>query len=372
MKPLFKYTGGKYKEYDEFKDKLPTVINNYYEPFVGAGGVLFRLNEENRVQGINYINDNSKTLTDFYKCVGDYNFKVELGYLFDEWLFIRDFSKSIAYNYGDDFFDYIRAKEDKPFVSGKLLERINQFSEVFPSEFNFSLHGFDIREKIIHQLNDKAKRFVKKDIGENETDVPFKCLTTAICQAFYFIIRDMYNDWNACGHKNYYSIYERCAHWIFIREYCFGSMFRFGPDGKFNVPYGGYAYNDKSIGTKLDRIFSDEANFIHEKTVITSYDFESAIKSYDFQENDFMFLDPPYDSTFSDYDGNKFTKQDHERLANTLKSTNCNWMMAIGKTDFIESLYKDFHVSEYGKTYAYQARGTYDNKNTTHLLITNY
>ena len=46
--------------------------------------------------------------------------------------------------------------------------------------------------------------------------------------------------------------------------------------------------------------------------------------------------------------------------------------MAIGKTDFISRLYKDYNVLEYDKTYAYQARGTYDNKKTTHLLISNY
>lgn len=41
MKPLIKYTGGKYREYDFFKDFLPKEINNYYEPFVGGGGVFF-------------------------------------------------------------------------------------------------------------------------------------------------------------------------------------------------------------------------------------------------------------------------------------------------------------------------------------------
>lgn len=46
--------------------------------------------------------------------------------------------------------------------------------------------------------------------------------------------------------------------------------------------------------------------------------------------------------------------------------------MAIGKTEFIENLYKDCYIFEYDKTYMYQARGDYDNKRTTHLVITNY
>jgi hypothetical protein len=46
--------------------------------------------------------------------------------------------------------------------------------------------------------------------------------------------------------------------------------------------------------------------------------------------------------------------------------------MAIGKTDFISDLYDGYEKIEYNKTYMYQARGTYDNKKTTHLLIKNF
>ncbi len=94
---------------------------------------------------------------------------------------------------------------------------------------------------------------------------------------------------------------------------------------------------------------------------------------WNIQENDFMFLDPPYDSTFSEYDGNGFTREDHKRLANCLKNVKGKWLMAIGKTDFIADLYKDYYIVEYDKTYMYQARGgEYDGKKTTHLVITNY
>ena len=101
-------------------------------------------------------------------------------------------------------------------------------------------------------------------------------------------------------------------------------------------------------------------------------DFEEEIKRHDYCEDDLIFLDPPYDSTFSEYDDNSFTHEDHIRLEKTLRDVKCKWIMAIGKTDFISNLYKDYNVLEYDKTYAYQARGTYDNKKTTHLLISNY
>ena len=48
----------------------------------------------------------------------------------------------------------------------------------------------------------------------------------------------------------------------------------------------------------------------------TCYDFEKAIKLAEFEEDDFMFLDPPYDTEFSTYAQNDFTRTDQSRLAN--------------------------------------------------------
>ena len=166
---------------------------------------------------------------------------------------------------------------------------------------------------------------------------------------------------------------ERSAQWVFIREYCFGSMFRFGPNGDFNIPYGGFDYNSKNFTSKIQNITNDEAKTLFKETNIQCNDFETVINKWNIQENEFMFLDPPYDSTFSEYDGNGFTREDHKRLANCLKNVKGKWLMAIGKTDFIADLYKDYYIVEYDKTYMYQARGgEYDGKKTTHLVITNY
>ncbi len=85
-----------------------------------------------------------------------------------------------------------------------------------------------------------------------------------------------------------------------------------------------------------------------------------------------MILDPPYDSTFTDYDNNVFGKEKHIRLAETLKLCKCKWLIDIGKTDFICELFKDYNIVEFDNTYMYKARDEYDNKRTKHLIITNY
>lgn len=368
LKPLIKYTGGKYKEYENIKQYFPEEINNYYEPFFGGGGVYFRLHNENKVKGKNYINDFSDSLIEFYHSVQVDEFANELNKISDAWDFIRDFAEECVAKFGNLFHSCIVYDKEKEFINTEVRNFIEQ--ELKNCKLNF--HGFSLNKRIESSINDKLYRFRKKNIGENELEASYDALVTCICQAFYFTIRDMYNDWNNHGNKDNYSREERSAHWLFIREYCFGSMFRFDSKGNFNIPYGGKSYNNKCFSCKIDKIISEETKTLFRNTDIQCKDFEEVINGYDFQDGDFMFLDPPYDSTFSEYDDNGFNRDDHKRLAKTLKVCKCKWLMAIGKTDFIADLYKDCYVIEYNKTYMYQARGEYDNKHTTHLLITNY
>ena len=87
-----------------------------------------------------------------------------------------------------------------------------------------------------------------------------------------------------------------------------------------------------------------------------------------------MFLDPPYDSTFTDYGYCTFEKKDHKKLAECFKQTKIKCLMIIGKTDFICDLYKGYIVGEYDKKYRFKIHsGRVGNEiNTKHLIIKNY
>lgn len=85
---------------------------------------------------------------------------------------------------------------------------------------------------------------------------------------------------------------------------------------------------------------------------IYNYDFEEFLLKTNPTENDFIFLDPPYDSKFSSYDNNEFNRNDHKRLADyLLNKCKAKWMMIISKTDFIYDLYNQpgIHIQEYDK-----------------------
>ena len=167
------------------------------------------------------------------------------------------------------------------------------------------------------------------------------------------------------------SIQYQAANFYFIREYCYGSMFRYNAKGEFNIPYGGMSYNRKDMRSKIDSMFNREMEALFAKTDIHCCDFEELLSKVKLSEKDFMFLDPPYDTDFSDYDGVDFTKFDQERLAYVLKKTLARFILVIKNTDFISGLYeKDFRILSFDKQYTYNVRSR-NNRDAEHLIITN-
>jgi DNA adenine methylase len=159
-----------------------------------------------------------------------------------------------------------------------------------------------------------------------------------------------------------------------MRNYAYSGMFRYSSKGDFNVPYGGIAYNSKQLTKKLSYYQSDDVKEHFSKTNIFNLDFEEFLRRTNPKENDFVFLDPPYDSEFSTYAQNAFTKEDQTRLANyMINKCRAKWMMIIKNTDFIYNLYNraGINIRTFDKEYLVSFMNRNDKK-VTHLLITNY
>lgn len=372
LKPLFKYAGGKFDEFKNFSDYIPQNISNYFEPFAGSCGVYLRLKNEKRICGISYINDISTDLINFFKEISGDTLGVELQKVNDAWKSLETISSTIYYEYGNEFNKSVLQRE-KDFNIGDVSKRVDEliYNNCAISQINWG--GHEVNSFIKASLKDKSKRFSKKDITANTENIVEMCISTAIYQGFYFAIRALYNEWLTDVTCTKYTNSEKAMHWFFIREMCYGSMFRFNKNGEFNIPYGGYSYNKKTFDDKINNIINSETiEAFKNDIILTSMDFEVIINENK-QSNDFIFLDPPYDSTFSDYDNNAFGHKEHERLANVLKNVNCKWMMVIKNTEFIYDLYKDWcNIRQFDKTYMYQARCRKYDKDVEHLIITNY
>lgn len=384
-KPLIKYTGGKFKEYKYFSHLIPGVVGDYYEPFAGGAGVMFQMLNDGRIFGHIHLNDISSELTAFYKAVGTDSFNNALDDMADVWDGIKKLADCINNMKGlpEKFYEIITSNgkvEDvinDPFFIG-FVDHLYRDCTNLPKYFSKSRNmvGFNIptyqSSNIIDSIKDKLTKFkFKYENGKLKVFEPESCneqIKTSILQSFYFAVRDLYNEERQQGDITP----EYLAHWFFIREFCYGSMFRFSKNG-FNVPYGGASYNNKDFRAKVDYLKSDDiAEVFGERMSVDNMDFEKYIEFQCYCDSDFVFLDPPYDSTFNEYDSTAFTKEDQERLRKAVENIKCKWMMVIRNTPFIKSLYKDYSMAAFDKNYAFHARGTYDEKQCEHLVITNY
>lgn len=214
----------------------------------------------------------------------------------------------------------------------------------------------------MHELEIEKHLLPEKDLNDN--------IETAIKSAVYMNYRYLYNDKNIADN----SPELHCALFFFIRNYAYSGMFRYSSKGDFNVPYGGIAYNSKLMSKKLNYYRSNTLLNHFADTKIYNLDFEEFLRITDPKEEDFVFLDPPYDSEFSTYAQNSFTKSDHERLANYMvNECRAKWMMIIKNTDFIYNLYnkEGINIRTFDKKYLVSFMNRND-KDVTHLLITNY
>lgn len=160
---------------------------------------------------------------------------------------------------------------------------------------------------------------------------------------------------------------EAAAQFYYLRKTCFRGMLRYNSKGKFNIPYGKY----KTIN------YSDLDNQAYEnlltRTRVLNGSFKTVFEECDSPEH-FIFLDPPYDSKFTDYGYCSFGKTEHEELAALFKKSKAKCLMVIGETDFIAKLYEGYIVGRFPKNYKFKIHSgrVGDEINVNHIIIKNY
>lgn len=103
---------------------------------------------------------------------------------------------------------------------------------------------------------------------------------------------------------------------------------------------------------------------------------ESYEKSFSLAtDKDFLFLDPPYDTTFSDYGNEEFTgdfkEDDQRKLAENFKNLSAPALMIISSTPLTQDLYHSFIKRKYHKNYSVNIRNRFNSK-AEHLIVANY
>ncbi len=253
----------------------------------------------------------------------------------------------------------------EPFFSGGALFFHLEPKRAIINDINSKLMAFYLGAKnnfetLKTELSEIEKQYVtnRKKFEELKSKTPEKRVADEN-ETLYYQIRDMFND---LIEKKY----SDALLYFFINKTAYSGMIRYNAKGEFNVPYGRYANLNTSLVTKAH-------SKLLANTEILNLDYSEIFDMA--EDDDFMFLDPPYDCVFSDY-GNAeykdgFSQKNHIELANNYKKLKCKALMVIGRTPLTEELYGDMIVDEYGKSYAVNIRNRFKSS-ANHILISNY
>lgn len=371
LKPFLKWPGGKTRELKHIVPNLPNYINNYYEPFIGGGAVYFSINNAIKF----YINDKSKDLIELYNNIKEDKNDLFINCLVEidkSWYEIENFfskNKEGLVNIFSEYRENVCKKNLKNKVTSWANTQEKKLNDILPKSINYNSVVY--KNEVVNNLYRKMTRMYsieqKKGIL-SEVDVELNILT-ALKSAIYMYYRYLHNN------QEELSDFINSAIYYFIRNYTYSSMFRYNSKGEFNVPYGGMGYNKNRLETKISYLNSSYLKDRLKNTVIENTDFFDFFKNKETNENDFVFLDPPYDTEFSTYDKNNFDFNDQKRLSDLLiNRLNCNWMLVIKNTEFIHGLYdnkENVFINYFDKKYAVSFMNRND-RETEHLMITNY
>lgn len=148
------------------------------------------------------------------------------------------------------------------------------------------------------------------------------------------------------------------AAFLYVNKTSFSGLMRRNRAGEFNVPYG-----------KGKTFHADTVTAIHSRALrgaeLMCCDFADTLVRC--EDGDFVFLDPPYDSTFADYSA-PFGHEEHERLAEVFYNLPCAALMVVGRTSLTMSLYGNDVLEEYVRDYSVNVRGRVSSS-AVHLIV---
>lgn len=157
--------------------------------------------------------------------------------------------------------------------------------------------------------------------------------------------------------------------------YGFNHMLRFNNAGDFNLPVGNVDFNKNVYNSLNDYFDFAETN----KPIFTTYDFRTFFRKTCFTEDSFLYVDPPYLISSSEYNKNWTEKEEKDLLSlldemneRKIKFALSNVYTHKGKTnEILVEWAKKYNVHFLNSNYI----SYFDNsikKDTIEVLITNY
>ena len=281
------------------------------------------------------------------------------------------------------YFEENRGRKMKPILKycGVKQKEIPHFKKYIPKQFDTYYEPFlgggavffdlEPQKAVVNDVNKRLAKFYRSMQSEFETThnqleeiaqlyKRNQELNNGENEKTYYEMRDVFNGKTQNKKLTYATVY------YYINKTAFSGMIRYNKKGQFNTPFGRY----KTFPIKQ---ITEEHHKLLERTAILNDDYSKAFDKA--TAKDFMFLDPPYDTTFSSYGNECFTgdfnENEQRRLAEDFKNLSCKAMMVIGETELTKELYGKYVKEKYPKNYAVNIKSRFKST-TNHLIITNY
>ena len=224
------------------------------------------------------------------------------------------------------------------FYVGDKYRLVPQLLEFFPNEINNFHEPFVGGGSVF--LNVKAKSYYLNDINKHLIAIhKFLKKSAEEPKKFYTKLESIIYKYNLSHSykknivpeflkikfkKTYYARFNKTGYeklradvnlqenndpllYFILLIYGFNRMLRFNQEGKFNLPVGNVDLN-KNVIRALENYFILIKN---RKVTFMNIDFREFLMENTYQKNDFVYLDPPYLITLSEY--NKLWNQSNER-----------------------------------------------------------
>lgn len=220
---------------------------------------------------------------------------------------------------------------------------VRDHPDIFPDKYNTYIEPFLGSGSVFFHL--KPRKAILADTNKElittyralrnrnrKVEALLKKYHTNHSKEFYYFMRE----------QNPHKIEEIAARMIYLNRTCWNGLYRVNLAGKYNVPIG----TKKNVILDTDD-FKETAKLLRRSKIIAS-DFEGIIDTA--QENDFVFVDPPYTikhnlNGFVKYNEKLFSWEDQIRLKEAIdRATERGAKVLLTNADHesILNLYKDY------------------------------
>lgn len=160
----------------------------------------------------------------------------------------------------------------------------------------------------------------------------------------------------------------KSARFYYLNKTAYNGLYRVNSSGFFNAPYGAY----KTFSLDEDNLKGVSNYFKKHKVKFYNKSYEKVLKNV--KCGDFVYLDPPYFDTFTQYTKGQFGKDEQIKLkkwCDKLNKKGVKFLLSNSDTEFINDLYKDYKIEKVVVKRYINCDGKNRN-NFTEVLVRNY